>query len=150
MCIRDSFRIGDNVRLYDSNDDLLVNQYEVRDCYDSRTILIRGEGIPADTTTILNVRRDFSRVNSDIHSDLNRLIANVQNVYVGGESILVASNSLPAHGGLKLNPRDQKVTISGKYNDETEEIILTTGIDHNFYTGDAVYYTPEKLSLIHI
>jgi len=140
------FRIGDNVRLYDSNDDLLDNQYEVRDCYDSRTILIRGEGIPADTTTILNVRRDFSRVNSDIHSDLNRLIANVQNVYVGGESILVASNSLPAHGGLKLNPRDQKVTISGKYNDEQEEITLTTGIDHNFYTGDAVYYTPEKAS----
>ena len=45
---------------------------------------------------------------------------------------------------MKLNPRDQKVTISGKYNDEVEEITLTTGIDHNFYTGDAVYYTPEK------
>ena len=138
------FRIGDRVRLYDKNDDLLVNQYEVRDVYDSRTILIRGEGIPADTTAILNVRRDFSRVNSDIHSDLNRLIANIQNVYVGSDSVLVASNSLPAHGGLKLNPRDQKVTISGKYNDEQEEITLTTGIDHNFYTGDAVYYTPEK------
>ena len=45
---------------------------------------------------------------------------------------------------MKLNPRDQNVTISRKYNDEAEEITLTTGIDHNFYTGDAVYYTPEK------
>jgi len=142
------FRIGDNIRLYDKNGVLLDNQYEVRDAYDSDTVLIRGEGIPQDTTTIVNARRDFSRVDSDIHSDLNRLIANVQNVYVGGDSVLVASNSLPSHGKLKLNPRDQKVKISGKYNNEAEEIILTVGIDHNFYTGDAVYYTPEKGSAI--
>ena len=138
------FRIGDNVRLYDKNDILLDNQYEVRDAYDQHTIIIRGEGIPNDTTTIVNVRRDFSRVDSNIHGDLNRLIANIQNVYVGSDSVLVASNSLPAHGNLKLNPRDQKVKISGTYAEGTEEITLTTGIDHNFYTGDAIYYTPEK------
>ena len=87
------FRIGDNVRLYDKNNVLLVNQYEVRDAYDENTIIIRGEGIPGDTTTIVNVRRDFSRVDSDIHGELNRLIANIQNVYVGTDSVLIASNS---------------------------------------------------------
>ena len=138
------FRIGDNVRLYDKNHVLLPNQYEVRDAYDANTVIIRGEGIPGDTTTIVNVRRDFSRVDSDIHGDLNRLIANIQNVYVGSDSVLVASNSLPSHGQLKLNPRTQKVTISGTYDAGAEEITLTTGIDHNFYTGDAIYYTPEK------
>ena len=108
------------------------NQYEVRDAYDARTIIIRGEGIPNDTTTIVNVRRDFSRVDSDIHGDLNRLIANIQNVYVGSDSVLVASNSLPSHGSLKLNPKTQKVKISGTYQSGTEEITLTTGVDHNF------------------
>ena len=138
------FRIGDNVRLYDQNNVLLVNQYEVRDAYDENTIIIRGEGIPGDTTTIVNVRRDFSRVDSDIHGELNRLIANIQNVYVGTDSVLIASNSLPSHGQLKLNPKTQTVKLSGTYNAGDEEITLTTGVDHNFYTGDAVYYTPEK------
>ena len=138
------FRIGDNVRLYDKNNVLLVNQYEVRDAYDENTIIIRGEGIPGDTTTIVNVRRDFSRVDSDIHGELNRLIANIQNVYVGTDSVLIASNSLPSHGQLKLNPKTQTVKLSGTYNAGDEEITLTTGVDHNFYTGDAVYYTPEK------
>ena len=138
------FRIGDNVRLYDKDHVLLVNQYEVRDAYDANTIIIRGEGIPSDTTTIVNVRRDFSRVDSDIHGELNRLIANIQNVYVGSDSVLIASNSLPSHGRLKLNPRTQKVTLSGIYEADAEEITLTVGVDHNFYTGDAIYYTPEK------
>ena len=138
------FRIGDNVRLYDKNHVLLDNQYEVRDAYDANTIIIRGEGIPGDTTTIVNVRKDFSRVDSDIHGELNRIIANIQNVYVGSDSVLVASNSLPSHGKLKLNPRTQTVSLSGVYDAGAEEITLTVGVDHNFYTGDAIYYTPEK------
>jgi hypothetical protein len=144
-------RIGDNVRMYDKNNVLLDNKFEVRDVYDEYNCIIRGEGLPAPSETgesihetIVNVRREFSRVDSDIHINLNNLIANIQNIYVGSDSVLVASNSLPATGRLKLNTKDSKVVISGTYIEGETEIVLTTGVDHNFYTGDAVYYTPDK------
>ena len=60
--------------------------------------------------------------------------------------ILVASSSLPFTGVSKLNPKFQKYTFSGTYNLNDEEIKITDQVDHNYFTGDAVYY----LSLIHI
>ena len=144
-------RIGDFVRCYNKNKVLLDNKFEVRDVYDEYNCIIRGEGLPVPSTPgegiqdeIVNVRREISRVDSDIHIDLNNLIANIQNVYVGSNNVLIASNSLPSSGRLKLNTKDSKVVISGTYIEGETEIVLTHGVDHNFYTGDAVYYTPDK------
>ena len=144
-------RIGDFVRCYNKNKVLLDNKFEVRDVYDEYNCIIRGEGLPIPSTPgegiqdeIVNVRREISRIDSDIHVDLNNLIANVQNVYVGSNNVLIASNSLPSSGRLKLNTKNSKVVISGTYIEGETEIVLTTGVDHNFYTGDAVYYTPDK------
>ena len=58
--------------------------------------------------------------------------------------ILVASSSLPFAGVTKLNPKTQKFTFSGTYNLNDETIKISDQVDHNYFTGDAVYYTPEK------
>ncbi|MHA2219718.1 MAG: hypothetical protein ACXACY_27740, partial [Candidatus Hodarchaeales archaeon] len=61
-----------------------------------------------------------------------------------GENILVASNSLPSFLDTKLNPKNQKITLSGTFSLGQENLQVTSGIDHNYYTGDVVYYTPQK------
>ena len=58
--------------------------------------------------------------------------------------ILVASSSLPFSGVTKLNPKTQKFTFGGTYNRNDEEIKISDQVDHNYFTGDAVYYTPQK------
>ena len=56
------------------------------------------------------------------------------------------SSSLPFAGVTKLNPKTKKFTFSGTYNLNDEEIKITDQVDHNYFTGDAVYYTQKNSS----
>ena len=45
----------------------------------------------------------------------------------------------------KLNPSTQKINLSGTFLGGQTIIGITTGSnDHNFFSGDAIYYTPQK------
>ena len=140
------FRTGDFVFVTDVNNVRLPGKFVVTDVFNNRTFLIRGEGI-SNLSILKKVTRQISKVDSDLHKNLNDLTANIQNIYVDDDKVLVASHSLPSvslYGtNLKLNPKTQKVVFSGEVAQNQEEIKITSGIDHNFFTGDAVYYTPE-------
>jgi len=60
--------------------------------------------------------------------------------------VLVASSSLPSVPDTKLDPKLQKFDISGTFEVGSDELKIISGMDHNLYTGDSVYYTPEKVS----
>jgi len=158
--------------------------YTVTDVFDKNTCLITGTGI-SDPTKITKVTRRISKIDSDLHPNLNTFTANIQNVYLkpdiglvngipyygpshehkgrrmvgakhtpsphafidpdpNSNKVLVASSSLPFAGVTKLNPKLQKFTFSGTYNLNDEEIKISDQVDHNYFSGDAVYYTPEK------
>ena len=104
--------------------------------------MIRGSGI-TDVTRIVKASKRIRKFDSDLYSSVSIFNANVNNVYVDDDKVLVSSNSLPSFIDTKINPKSQRFFISGTYflNDET--IQVTTGIDHNFFTGDLIYYTPE-------
>ena len=141
------FKVGDKIRLIDDLGEELESIFEITDVFNSKSVLFRGTGI-TNISKLVKLRREITKVDSDIHIGINESIANVQNVYVDGKDTLIATNSLPAlslYGtDLKLNPRTQKVVFQGVFEDEQENITLTSGVDHNFFTGDAIYYTPEK------
>ena len=161
--------------------------YTVTDVFDKNTCLITGTGI-SDPTKVTKVTRRVSKIDSDLHPNLNQFTANIQNVYLkpdigtvngipyygpfhehkgkkmvgakhvpfphafidpdsNSNKILVASSSLPFAGVTKLNPKTQKFSFSGTYNLNDEEIKITDQVDHNYFTGDAVYYTPEKTQI---
>ena len=163
--------------------------YVVTDVFDNNTCLIKGSGIN-DPTKITKVTRRISKVDSDIHANLNKFTANIQNIYIkpdgglvngepyygpshehptkgtqmvgekhisgfhetitpieGQNKVYVASSSLPFTGVTKLNPKTQKLTFGGTYNRNDEEIKISDQVDHNYFTGDAVYYTPQKGSV---
>ena len=139
-------RIGDKLKLEDTAENVLENEFIVTDVFNSKSCLIRGLGI-SNPNLIAKVTKIISKIDSDLHSDLNQIVANVQNVYVDADKNLVASSSLPYFSGLKLNPTTQKITFSGTFDKDQEIFQITTGVDHNFFTGDAVYYTPQKGSV---
>ena len=141
-------RIGDPLELTDRFTVKVSTDLFVVDVFDSKTCLIRGTGVgnPAD---IVKVSKRISKVDSNFYTNLTNYQANVQNTYVDGDKVLVATNSLPFFSDTKLNPKNQKITLSGTFSLGQETLRITSGIDHNYYTGDVVYYTPEKNTIVY-
>ena len=137
-------RIGDSVTLTDRFAVLRPNALLVVDVFDSKTCLIRGSGV-GDPGEIVKVTKTISKVNTTLYPELSKVSCNVQNVYTDSDKVLVASNSLPSFIDVKINPKSQKFTLSGTFSLGQETIQLSTAVDHNFFTGDLVYYTPEKV-----
>ena len=135
-------RIGDNLSVTD-NESQTIFGFVVQEIFNENTCLIRGFGV-SDPSKIGRITRVLSKCDSDLHTNLNEVTANVQNVYIDEGKNLVASPSLPSFAGFKLNPKLQKYTFGGTYIAGDDTFKITDRVDHNYYTGDAVYYTPEK------
>ena len=88
-------RYGDYVRITYVDDFQLDARLLVTDVFNNTSFLIRGQGL-TDLSIIKKVTRQISKVDSDLHGNLNNYTANVQNTYIDGEDVLVASNSLPS------------------------------------------------------
>ena len=141
------FKIGDKATFINSNNEKI--SATVIDVKSDRSFSVIGQGnLPSNAK--YNLRRDLLKTNSPSFSSASFINSNVQNVYNSpdGESVLVASPSIPHYSGQPLNPVNQKIVFSGSYPPaglaSTDVITLTTNTDHGLYSGDAVYYTPEK------
>ena len=77
-------------------------------------------------------------------NNANKFTSNIQNLYKKDSDLIVASSSIPSYASQALEVTDRSVTFSGTFNGSTFEI--TPNSDHGFYTGDPVYYTPEKVT----
>ena len=109
-----------------------------------RSFLIKGQGL-LDASETFTVSRSLLKAESNDFPGSAVYSANVQNVYKEKykDDIIVASSSLPFYNGNSLNADSRAVVFSGTFVGDEFEIILTG--DHGFYTGDALYYTPEKV-----
>jgi hypothetical protein len=135
-----SLRIGDNIDIRNSSGD--IKKSVVIDVISEKSFLIRGQG----DLLILGeyvIKRSILKSISPYFSEISRINSNIQNVYVDGEKTLVSSPSIPNYYNQNLNAYPKRVTFSGFFDSDTFKI--TSGIDHGFYTGDVVYYTPEKI-----
>ena len=151
-------RLGD-VTTIQTNNATLDGGYSVTDVISSTVVRVRGAAI-SSLSAVVSITKTLSKPNCDgdtvatNHQHLNIFDANVQNVYMQEVGYahtlsklknLVASNSIPTFSDTKLNPSTQKVNLSGTYNGGDTIIGIATGSnDHNFFTGDAIYYTPQK------
>ena len=89
------------------------------------------------------------KAQSNTFSDISNYSANIQNVYTDSseinnksQKILIASQSLPYYDGQPLDVTDRSIIFSGTFSGDQFTISLK---EHNFYTGDAIYYTPQKI-----
>lgn len=136
-----NFRIGDNLQITDSTS--VSIDTTVIDVLDDKRFSIRGQGQLNSNLSYI-VSRYILKPNSTLYPEVNLNTANVQNVYTDySDQVLVASSSIPFYYDQLLNPYNKKVTFSGSFSGEILQI--TPGFDHGFYTGDKVYYSPEKV-----
>jgi len=134
------FRIGDSLKIIDSNGN--EKNSTVIDIISKKSFNVRGQGqlLLTDTYTI---KKNLLAPNSPTFPYISAFNANVQNVYKQNNKTIVASPSLPYYNEQPLNVSSKQIIFSGTFNSDTFNI--TTTKDHGFYTGDLVYYTPEKI-----
>ena len=134
-------RLGDSVTMISGDDGAKPLSTVVKIVSDT-SFQIRGQGT-LNLTDTYTVRRNILQVESNTYPGASIYATNVQNVYKKNGDLLVASPSLPSYSGQPLEVSTQAVIFSGSFSGT--EFKITTTKDHGFYTGDAVYYTPEKL-----
>ena len=132
------FKIGDKLKVISESG--VEKTSSVIDITSSKSLTIRGQGELLENNYI--IKRELLKVSSSTFPSTSVSNANVQNIYKIKDRTLVASPSLPYYNNQDLNISDKSVTFSGTFEGDTFKI--TSSTDHGFYTGDIVYYTPEK------
>jgi hypothetical protein len=134
------FKIGDSLKI--TNSAGVEKNSTVIDITSEKSFNIKGQGelLLNDTYT---VKRNILKTNSSTFPNTSIFNSNVQNVYEEDDRTIVASPSLPYYNDQQLNVSSKQIIFSGTFNSDTFKITSTT--DHGFYTGDAAYYTPEKI-----
>ena len=134
-------RLGDSLLIIDENS-IKTIQAEVLDIITSKKIIVvlKSEST-LDTNLVYYVKKPIKKVNSETFPYLSNFHANIQNVYKKQytDSLLVSSNSLPAYQSQSIVSNKNRVLFSGTFSGDTLELL-----DHGYYTGELVYYTPEK------
>ena len=134
-----SIRIGDQV-LFVSNDGI-ESLGNVESTNSSTSFTTSGQGsLNIDQSYI--VKRIVKKGTSNTHSEILKYNTDVQNVYKIKDDTLIASSSIPYYYGQSLEPENNSIIFDGDFLGDT--FTITTNTDHGFYTGDLVYYTPEK------
>ena len=109
-------------------------------------IEIKGQGeLTVEKPNTYQLKRLLLKAESNEFPSSTIYSTNVQNVYNKGEDYLVASASIPSYNSQPLDVYDRTVIFSGTFIG-SEFLINPLTEDHGFYTGDAVYYSPERLS----
>jgi hypothetical protein len=134
------FKIGDSLKIIDSSG--TEKNSTVIEVISKKSFNVNGQGqlLLTDTYTI---KRNILKTNSSTFPNISVFSANIQNVYKQDNKTIVASPSLPHYNQQPLNVSSKQIIFSGTFNSDTFKI--TTTKDHGFYTGDAIYYTPEKI-----
>jgi hypothetical protein len=132
------FKVGDNLKIIGQSG--VEKTSKVISIDSPNSFKIKGQGILLESK--YTVKRNLSKVNSN-YSELSLINTNVQNIYKIKDRTLVASPSLPSYNGQKLEVSNKSITLSGTF--VGDEFTITSLVDHGFYTGDSVYYTPEKI-----
>jgi len=132
------FLIGDTVVLTDNTSTTYT--YTILSISNNKKFTISGGSLP--TTRIFTARREILKGNSITYPHISKYITNVQNTYIDGNDLYVASNSIPSYSTKPLNPENFTVTFSGTFSGT--EIVIG---NHSFYTGDAVQYIGTGLNI---
>jgi len=147
------FKVGDkSVAILVGSDGKSLPVSDISQLTSSRSFIVKGQG-EINTSLKYTIERQILKANAINFPETNTYSTNIQNVYKekGVDKLLIASSSIPTYGSQSLGVNDGKIVFSGSFIGDEYEIITNSttspsGVlisDHGFYTGDAIYYTPE-------
>ena len=139
------FKRGD--KIFITGSDNINKDSSIIEILSDTSFSIKGQGILSLTDDYI-IKRKILKAQSNTFSDISNYSANIQNVYTDSseinnksQKILISSQSLPYYDEQPLDVTDRSIIFSGTFSGDQFTI---SSKEHNFYTGDAIYYTPQK------
>jgi hypothetical protein len=142
-----NFRIGDSLKIIDNSG--IEKNSTIIDVISKKSFNINGQG-ELLIANLYTVKRNILKPNSSTFPKISVYNANIQNIYKDEDKTIVASTSLPYYNNISLNVSSREIIFSGTFPPPSSgigstDIFNISSKDHGFYTGDLVYYTPEKI-----
>ena len=133
------FKIGDTAIL--KGHDGIDRETTITSLSAANQFIIKGQG-NITTAQTYTIQRLLNKGRSNTFSDLERYSTDVQNVYKKDDNLIVTSPSIPSYNEQPLNVSTRSVVFSGTFRGNTFKI---SDSEHGLYTGDAIYYIPQKV-----
>ena len=158
------FKVGDRAVLSrSSGEKTSLPSSTISQITSSRSFILKEQG-EIDVTDYLEnnpyiIERKLSKANPINFPEASVYSSDVQNVYKQKktEKILVTSPSIPSYDSSSLGVNAKRIVFNGNFSGDTFNIIAdaTTPVgvpifDHGFYTGDAIYYTPQIVNDVYV
>ena len=105
-----------------------------------KELTIKGQGL-LDLNLTYKVQRIRRKAASNTFTNIDEYATDVENVYKSSvdNSYLVSSPSLPYYNAQPINVSPKEFKFSGTF--VGTEFEISPGVEHGFYTGDAVHYS---------
>ena len=108
-----------------------------------KSFRVRGQGT-LQNSQVSFVQRKIEKGSSNTFPNITSFSTGVDNVYKNDEEeYIVASPSIPSYNAQPIEVTPRKLTFSGTF--IGSELEITPGIEHGFYTGEAVYYSASTV-----
>ena len=133
--VSNQFRSGDSAEIILNN---VRKETKIISVSSETSFNIRGQGaLNLDAT--YTIQRKIQKVSSGTYPSAQIYSTDIDNVYKNESGdYLISSPSIPHYDSQPLNPASREFKFSGSFlGDEFE---ISPGVEHGFYTGDAVYY----------
>ena len=143
--VSNQFRSGDSA-------DIILNgirkETKIISVNGEKTFTIRGQGV-LNTSATYTIQRKIQKVSSTTYPSSQIYSTDVDNVYKNESGdYLISSPSIPHYDSQPLNPASRVFKFSGTFlGDEFE---ISPGVEHGFYTGDAIYYSAQLVTQIFV
>ena len=136
--VSNQFKSGDNVDISLNN---IKKETKIISIDGEKTFSIRGQGV-LNTDAAYSIQRKIQKVSSRTYPLAQIYSTDIDNVYKNNSGeYLVSSPSIPHYDSQPLNPSSRVFKFSGTF--LGNEFEISPGIEHGFYTGDAVYYKSQ-------
>jgi len=132
------FKSGDIASLIIS--DGKTKETNIIDIKTEKKLTIKGQGT-LDVNLTYKIQRLRRKGSSNTFTNLADYSTDVENVYKSSidGSYLVSSPSIPYYNSQPINVSPKEFKFSGSF--VGSEFEISPGVEHGFYTGDAVYYS---------
>ena len=114
-----------------------------------KELTIKGQGL-LDLNLTYKVQRIRRKAASNTFTNIDEYSTDVENVYKSSvdNSYLVSSPSLPYYNAQPINVSPKEFKFSGTF--VGTEFEISPGVEHGFYTGDAIYYSAALVDQTYI
>ncbi len=129
---------GDSVRFILSDGSKI--ETAVISIVSQKSFTVKGQG-KLDLNLTYKIQRNLSKGSSNKFSNINLISTDVDNLYKNEDDYLVATPSIPNYNSQPLETSTREVIFSGTFSGN--QIQISSGGEHGFYTGDSVYYSAE-------